>query len=279
MRKLFLRCFLVFFPFVLFGQNIMGIDEAILNSADTVSKRTGLNNGVAIYQFTSTSSNLSTHIIERLTSDLINLGVKVVDRQNTEIILQEKESYQGTGRVSDSSAVSWAQEIGASFVIVGTFDESKDYYIYRLRSLNIETTEVISNIILNVRKDNYIKNIVNEEKRIDPRLRTALLNPLLGLGSYLDGDWSGGLVVTGGYVAAVGLIIWELNLKYEDTLAGYLGPVGIGIGGLSLLFGIVRPFIHTGNPRIANVVDNFDIALLPTGNNDMILNLSYKIRF
>jgi len=269
----------LFLPFILFGQNVIGIDEAISNSAETVSRRVGTDKGVAVYQVTTISSNLSSHIIERLTSDLINFGVRVVDRQNTEIILQEREGYQATGRVSDDSAVLWANELGAGFVIIGTLEETKQFYILRLRTINAETAEVVANVIHNVKNDNYIKNIINIQKEFDPRLKTALLNTVFGLGSYLDGDWAGGLLVTGGYVAAIGLIIWELNLNYEDALAGYLGPIGVGIGGLSLLYGIIRPYIYTRNPRIADVSDNFNIAIIPTKNNIMAISLSYKLQF
>jgi hypothetical protein len=169
--------------------------------------------------------------------------------------------------------------MGAKFVIVGTMEESQKYYVYRLRALNIETTQVVANVILNVKNDKYIKSIINEKTEIDPRLIIALENIAFGLGSYLDGDWKGGLTVTGGYVAAIGLIIWELNLKYEDDLAGIIGPIGVGIGGLSLLYGIVRPYIHERNPQVGYIADNFNIALIPTADKTMAVNLSYKIKF
>ena len=280
MKKIIIGILFVFLPFVLFGQNIIGIDEAISNSADTVSRRIDNKKGLAIYQFTTESSSLSNHIIERLTSDLINLGVIVVDRQNTDIVLQEKVGYQSTEFVSDASAVSWAAEIGAKYVIVGTLDETRQSYVYRLRTINVETTQVAANVILNVTKDNYIKNIMNIKKESDPRLAIALGNIFFGLGSYIDGDWAGGLVVTSGYVVAGGLILWEIfGLEYEDSLAGIIGPIGVGVGGLTLLYGIIRPYIHKRNPRLAYISDNFDIALIPTMDNTMAVNLSYTIKF
>jgi len=280
MRKIISWLLFVFLPYVSFGQNIIGIDEAISSSADTVSKRIDIGKGIAVYQFTTETASLTNHIIERLTSDLINLGVIVVDRQNTEIVLQEKVGYQSTGFVSDESAVSWASEVGANFVIIGTLEETKQYYVYRLRTINVETTQVVVNVILNVTKDNYIKNIINVQKEFDPRLKTALLNTVFGLGSYIDGDWAGGLVVTGGYVVAGGLILWEIfGIKYEDALAGIIGPIGVGVGGLALIYGIIRPYIHTRNPRFAYISDNFNIAIIPTKDNAMAVNLSYKIQF
>jgi len=280
MMKIIFGILFVFFPFVLFGQNVIGIDEAVSNSADTVSRRIDNEKGLAIYQFTTESSSLSNHIIERLTSDLINLGVKVVDRQNTEIILQEREGYQATGRVSDASAVSWANELGASFVLIGTLEETRQFYVYRLRTINTETAQIVANVILNVKKDDNIKNIINLKKESDPRWGIALGNIIFGLGSYIDGDWAGGLVVTGGYVVAGGLILWEIfGFEYEDKLAGIIGPIGIGVGGLALLYGIIRPYIHKRNPRLAYISDNFDIALIPTIDKTMAVNLSYTINF
>jgi len=117
-------------------------------------------------------------------------------------------------------------------------------------------------------------------KKPNSRLGIALGNIFFGLGSYISGDWAGGLTVTGGYLAAGGLILWELyGLKYEDSLAGIIGPIGVGIGGLALIYGIARPYIHSRNSRFAYLSDNFNIAIVSTKENIMAVHLSYKIEF
>jgi TolB-like protein len=279
MKRVFLGMVMVLLPFIVFSQNIIGIDEAIENSAGTIKQRLNAREEIAVYKFGSTSAQLSNYVVDKLTSDLINAGIAVVDRKNTDSILREKVNYQSTGMVSDESAVHWGKELGAKCIVIGSIEELKNYHIIRFRVINVETTRVVANPMYNVKKDAYIKNLINAEKKSDPRFSTAALNLAFGLGSYMQGDWVGGLVVTGGYVLGVGLIFLELGLKYEDALAGYLGPIGIGVCGLSMLFGIVRPFIYSGNPRLAYIANGIDLAVVPDYKNNMAVKMSYTVHF
>jgi len=124
------------------------------------------------------------------------------------------------------------------------------------------------------------KSSANAAKKSDPRLGIAFGNIFFGLGSYVSGDWAGGLTVTGGYLAAGGLIMWELfGIKYEDPLAGVIGPIGVGIGGLALVYGFARPYIRSKNPRLASFSDNFNIEIVSSNENTMAVHMSYKLNY
>jgi TolB-like protein len=108
----------------------------------------------------------------------------------------------------------------------------------------------------------------------------GMLNILLGLGSFTQGDWGGGLTLVAGYGVAGGLIAWEMALKYEDDLAGIPGPIGIGVAALTVAYGFVRPWIYNKNPKAAAITDRVRVTLVPqekTGS--AAVSLSYTIEF
>jgi hypothetical protein len=109
-------------------------------------------------------------------------------------------------------------------------------------------------------------------------LSYSLMNMAFGLGSYLQGDIPGGVTVTGGHAAAIALIAWELALTRADTGAGYLGPVGVGLGAASLVFGFVKPFIFNGS-LFASAKSDFDIALVSNERNKSALAFTYTRSF
>jgi hypothetical protein len=105
------------------------------------------------------------------------------------------------------------------------------------------------------------------------------LNLGLGLGSFIQGDWAGGLTLLAGYGAAAGLIVWELSLDYEDKLAGIPGAVGIGVAGVTVLYGFIRPFVYQRNRRLAGIADRVDIAIVPGNSGRKAVQLSYTLKF
>jgi hypothetical protein len=105
------------------------------------------------------------------------------------------------------------------------------------------------------------------------------LNLALGLGSFIQGDWGGGLTCVIGYGAAAGLIVWELSLAYEDDLAGIPGAVGLGVAGATVLFGFIRPMLYNRNHALAGIADGVNIAVVPGNRGEAAVRLSYTLRF
>ncbi|GHV02855.1 hypothetical protein FACS189485_04500 [Spirochaetia bacterium] len=82
------------------------------------------------------------------------------------------------------------------------------------------------------------------------RVGAAAMNLIFGLGSYTMGDVAGGLMITGGYTAAAGLILGDIfGLPYESPIAGIPGFLGIGVAGMTTIFGIFRPIFYN-NPNL-----------------------------
>jgi hypothetical protein len=105
------------------------------------------------------------------------------------------------------------------------------------------------------------------------------LNLVLGLGSFMQKDWIHGLALLGGYAAAGGLIAWELSLEYEDPLAGVPGTIGLGVAGVTAVYGFIRPFIYEKNRALVNQADRISVLVIPGNRGTVALGLSYTLRF
>jgi hypothetical protein len=114
------------------------------------------------------------------------------------------------------------------------------------------------------------------------RFSAGVLNLALGIGSFSMGDWGGGLTLAAGYAVAGGLIAYELvGLTYEDPLAGALGPIGVGVAGLTAVYGFIRPFIYHKSTRttLVDVLDRVHIAIIPDTAGIQAVGLSYIYQY
>jgi hypothetical protein len=111
------------------------------------------------------------------------------------------------------------------------------------------------------------------------RFGASILNLALGLGSFTMGDWGGGLVVLGGYAVAGGLIAYEmLALTYNDGLAGIPGTIGLGVGGITVAFGFIKPWLYKRSPETAATLDRLSVTVIPgeTGKAAALISYSWK---
>jgi hypothetical protein len=105
----------------------------------------------------------------------------------------------------------------------------------------------------------------------------GMLNLMAGLGSFIQRDVAGGVTLLAGYGAAAGLIAWELTLNYDDRMAGIPGGIGLGVAGVTVLYGFIRPAIYQKNRRLAGIADRVNIAVVPENRN--VVRLSYTLQF
>jgi hypothetical protein len=105
------------------------------------------------------------------------------------------------------------------------------------------------------------------------------LNLAAGLGSFVQRDWAGGVTLLAGYGAAAGLLGWEMSLKYEDALASVPGMIGIGVAGLTAVYGFIRPVLYERNRRLTGLADRVNLAPAPGDRGGETLRLSYTLRF
>jgi hypothetical protein len=127
-------------------------------------------------------------------------------------------------------------------------------------------------------------NIVHavDAEPASPTLRmlgTGGLNMIGGLGSFLKKDWIGGATVLAGLVTAGGFLAWELSLPQNDPLANIPGNIAVGVAGVAIIYGFVRPFIYNQSRTVAEVLDGVHVAVAPDANGGQALSLSYGLRY
>ena len=120
---------------------------------------------------------------------------------------------------------------------------------------------------------------VAPEQRPIGSIGFGIMNLALGLGSYIQGDTPGGIIITGGYAAALGLLAWEFSLSYYDSMAGVPGTIGIGVAAATLVYGFVKPALFNRNHQLASAIDKVDITLASNGQNNKTLRISYTHSF
>jgi hypothetical protein len=121
------------------------------------------------------------------------------------------------------------------------------------------------------------------------RFGMALLNPLLGMGSYIMGDWLGGLIMTAGYGTAFVLLAWDIAAFENDPIfpakslesIGIPGIVGMGVAAATVVFGFIRPFFYhrTGaKSKTAEALKDAHIAIIPN-KSGVAVSLGYTLRY
>jgi hypothetical protein len=105
------------------------------------------------------------------------------------------------------------------------------------------------------------------------------MNFAFGLGSYIQGDIAGGVIVTSGLAATVGLIAWELSMTGGESAAGVPGSIGLAAGSLTLVFGFIKPFIFNYNHKLASAGGDFGISLVSDERYKSALSFRYKRSF
>ncbi|GHU87652.1 hypothetical protein FACS189476_03430 [Spirochaetia bacterium] len=130
------------------------------------------------------------------------------------------------------------------------------------------------------------------EFSIGSRIGMAALNPLLGMGSYIMGDWVGGLIQSGGYALTLGLMAWDISgIDYESKddsgykFAGIPGLVGLGVAGATVVFGIIRPLLYhrtSSSNKAAEALKGVNIAFVPSASpraSGMTVHLGYSFHY
>jgi TolB-like protein len=120
-------------------------DKAISNTTIYIKKRIPSGSKVVILNFKSDFPRISEHVIEELTSLIVNdNSMIVVDRKNIDL-LQQELNFQYSGYVADEEAQAIGRQLGAQFIIAGEINLEDKVYRLRIRAIKVETAEVVGN--------------------------------------------------------------------------------------------------------------------------------------
>jgi TolB-like protein len=285
MKKIIVTLTLALCAVAAFGQDttVETLDRAINGSMSYLAGRLTRGTKVAVINFAAAPS-VSSYVIEELITYLVNDGnLTVVDRSNLEM-LQKEMNFQLSGEVSDESAQAIGRKLGAQTIISGSLTPLGNLWRMRIKALEVETAKVQGVRTYTIRKDAVLSNLL--PKTTGDKVGTGALNIIFGLGSYVDGDLSGGVTLTAGYAAAIGFFVIEATaLDWDSPAVGVPATLGVATAGLTLVYGFARPFIYNRSPQFVTALDNFHVEVVPvaaagnTIHNSVGVRLAYSLKF
>ena len=126
------------------GSQVVQLDQVIREVAEHLENSLETSTVVALLNFSSPSVDFSAYMLDELSDRLVNGGkVVVVDRAELDLIRREA-NFQLSGEVSDETAVSIGQKIGAQIIISGSLTSIGRNYRIRIRALSVETAIIIA---------------------------------------------------------------------------------------------------------------------------------------
>ena len=122
----------------------VGIIGAARTSANNLSGKLPSGANIAVLSISASDSNIATSVINELEFVLVNSGqYRIVDRGSIETIRSE-QNFQMSGDVSDESAVSIGQMLGANIVITGSINETATSKVLTVKALDVRTAQIIT---------------------------------------------------------------------------------------------------------------------------------------
>jgi hypothetical protein len=254
-----------------FAQNdeSVSLDRAISESIAYLTERLDPGIRVAVLNFEAPLA-VSNYVIEESIAFLAQDGKLVaVDRSEMELLRSEMD-FQLSGEVSDASAQSIGRKLGAQTIISGSFVPIGNMWRMRIKALEVETSRIQGISTYTVKNDSLLGSLLPKQPKTTlEKTGAGALNILFGLGSWLEGDFSGGLTITTGYVVATGLFIFEATaLDWGNPAVGIPATAGVSVAGLTLAYGFLRPFIYNHSPKAVAFLDNMKIEAVPVSGNE-----------
>ena len=108
------------------------------------------------------------------------------------------------------------------------------------------------------------------------RFICSTVNPVLGLGSYMQGDTDGGGTVVFWEIVGTGVIVWGAyrmdNGQFWGQQMIYGGAAAIGF---TVIYAFIRPWTYNRNPKVAEVLDNVNVTSAAANS----LSLGYTVKY
>lgn len=114
------------------------LDETLSTVSQDIANRCEKREIIAILDFKTDTTEMSEYISNQLTAMIFeNSALQVVTRQHMDKIEKELK-FQSSGLVSDSTALSIGERLGAHEIIFGSLEELNNQYILQIKMLNVK---------------------------------------------------------------------------------------------------------------------------------------------
>jgi len=121
-----------------------GINRAVTVIGNRIVTKLPSGTSVAILGINTNNLQNATFVISELEHILVNSrNYQIVDRSSIEAVKSEQR-FQMSGDVSDETAVSIGQRVGANVVITGSINESSTASTLQVRAIDVRTSEILA---------------------------------------------------------------------------------------------------------------------------------------
>jgi len=125
-------------------QEPAGIEGAIKRAGIGLINDMPVNSTIAVLNVASDDRTLTTFVVDELEFQLFSArSFTIVDRKTLDTIRTE-QNFQMSGDVSDSSAVSIGQMLGANIVITGSITGTGALQRLSFKALDVETAKIVT---------------------------------------------------------------------------------------------------------------------------------------
>ena len=278
------------------------LDKALSVSAKGVSAALAEGTKTVVVEIKSDGKEASDYIANELTLKLFQTGTLVmVDRQNIDKIRAEL-SFQTSGEVSDESGQRLGAMLGAETLITGSFERLNGDYRLTIKALKVETAEIQYLSSMTVASDSNTEALfgrnttgVETAKKVSSSALSAVksvagfsgrficsaVNPIVGIGSFMQGDVRGGSRVAFWEVVGAGALAYGSYRASNDQSNGkLLAGTGGFVLGAAVVYSIVRPWMYKRAPEVTEVLDNVNIGCTAHRDRDeRIVSVGYVYRY
>ncbi|MDR1126849.1 MAG: hypothetical protein LBL06_01850 [Treponema sp.] len=166
MKKMILTVLLSVSAIMGFGQDVL--DNAIEKAGKNLSGKLKGGYVLLLDIFAPDAEDAGKYITYGLQTQLVNnKGLGLVDRSG---VINGEIAYQLSGSVSDDTAQSIANQIGASAVIYGVFERLGSSYQLSLRIIGVGTTRVLYAEVFGIRKDKRLSDLLGEGMAVSQQI-------------------------------------------------------------------------------------------------------------
>ncbi|MDR1786940.1 MAG: penicillin-binding protein activator LpoB [Treponema sp.] len=174
----------------------LALDQAIAQAAAHLEARLPAGTEAAIVNISSPRAAFSAYVLDGLEAALVNGGKLVVaDRANLDKVRAEL-GFQASGEVSDESAASIGQMVGAGAIITGSLTELGAWYRLSVKAINVEKATVAASFLADLAADERVRALLAGGGRTAhipaPAPERAFAAGVLG------GVWAGTVAYTAG---------------------------------------------------------------------------------
>lgn len=279
-----------------FAEKKYKIDDAVRLVSKEITAKLPEGTKVVVIDIKSGTESAGEYVAEEITLNLLNANkFVVVDRASLQTIRDEL-SFQMSGDVSDDSAQRLGAMLGAETLITGSFDQLQDKYRLSVKAVKVETAELQYLSTLTVADDSDTQALFGKTPAAESRTKTTktvgsailgffdftgrficmTVNPIFGIGSYMQGDTTGGSRVAFWEVAGFGTL-WYGTIRQNNNESG--GELITGLGGMMLggavVYSWIRPWTYNRAPKVAEALDHVNIEYTAENNLSVGFKLAY----